>query len=75
MEREGIDFVESAQLACKEFTILHLLKNTVHKGIANSADYDRPMFFVSFSPKVENVIYENLIECDVKMITKDEVVE
>ena len=49
MEREGIDFVETAQISCKEFTILHMLKNTVHKGIANSADYDRPMFYIVFS--------------------------
>ena len=49
MEREGIDFVETAQVSCKEFTILHMLKNTVHKGIANSADYDRPMFYIVFS--------------------------
>ncbi len=38
-----------------------MLKNTVHKGIANGADYDRPMFFVTFSPNVENLFNEELI--------------
>lgn len=51
LEREGVDCLEVAQVVCKEFTILHMLKNTVHKGIANSADYNRPMLFVTFSPK------------------------
>ena len=28
-------------------------KNTVHKGIANTGDFDRPMFFCNYSTNFE----------------------
>ena len=43
LDREGRDYAEIAQIVCREFTILHLQRNTVHRGIKNSSDYDRPM--------------------------------
>lgn len=52
LEKEGVDCIQVAQVICRDFMILHMHKNTVHKGIANSADYDRPMVFATFSSKV-----------------------
>ena len=36
--------------------ILHLLKNTIHRGIKNQADYDRPMFFIYLTPDKDFMI-------------------
>ena len=64
LEREGRDYVEIAQIICREYTILHLLRNTIHRGIKNRADYDRPMFYAYCTPEKELKLKEGVIESD-----------
>lgn len=58
-------------MVCKEFSVLHLTKNTVHRGIKNSADYDRPMFYCLFSPDENFDFKERAIESDSNIEVKD----
>ena len=67
LEREGRDHVEIAQIVCREFTILNLQKNTVHRGIKNRSDYDRPMLMVYFSPMKDYKLLEEDIESDTEI--------
>ena len=67
LEREGRDHIEIAQIVCREFTILHLLSNTVHRGIRNSSDYDRPMFFAFATPDEDFFVKEKSVESDVNI--------
>lgn len=47
LDAEGCDVVEVAQLICRPFSLLRLLPDTPHRGIANGEDYDRVMFIVT----------------------------
>ncbi len=47
MDAEGVDAIEVTQLVCRPFTLVRLLPDTPHRGIANSADHDRVMFWVT----------------------------
>lgn len=49
LEREGLDYMEVIQVVCKPYMVLKMGENTVHRGIMNREDEDRPMFFCTFS--------------------------
>src|SRR5690349_3568078 len=59
LEREGPDClaIEVSQLVCGPFTLLRMQEQTMHRGIPNSEDVDRPLFFV-----MVNRFYEPLQE-------------
>ena len=44
---------------------MHLLKNTIHRGIKNQADYDRPMFFIYLTPDKDFMIKESVVASDI----------
>jgi hypothetical protein len=51
LERSECDAIEIRQLICKAYTILHMREGTVHRGIGNGEDYDRPLFYINLSKK------------------------
>jgi len=46
-ESEGIDAVVVKQVICKPFCLLKMLPGTPHRGIGNSDNYDRVLFWVT----------------------------
>jgi hypothetical protein len=59
MEKEDVDYVEVSQLACKPYLLTKMHPSTCHRGIANSDDFDRLVFWVT----VDNHLH--LLEEDV----------
>jgi len=51
LEAEQISSIEIRQIVCKPFCLLQLLPGTIHRGICNSDDYDRIMFWVTVDVK------------------------
>ena len=49
LDREGVTHLEVTQIISRPFSILKLMPNVIHRGIANKEDYDRNMFFISTS--------------------------
>jgi hypothetical protein len=47
LDAEEADAIEVVQLVCRPFSLVRLLPNTPHRGIANGEDYDRVMLCVT----------------------------
>lgn len=60
-DAEGCDAVEIVQLVCRPYSLIRLLPNTPHRGIANGEDEDRIMFFVTvddhYHPLAETPVF------------------
>lgn len=49
LDREGVTHLEVTQIIARPFSVVKLMPNVIHRGIANKEDYDRNMFFISTS--------------------------
>jgi hypothetical protein len=49
LAREETTHMEVSQVISEPFSILKLMPNVIHRGIANKEDYDRVLFFLSTS--------------------------
>jgi len=49
LDREGVTHLEVTQIISRPFSIVKLMPNVIHRGIANKENYDRNMFFISTS--------------------------
>jgi len=49
LDREDVEYLEVSQIIVRPFSVVKLLPNTIHRGIANKENYDRNMFFISTS--------------------------
>lgn len=47
LTEEDVPFMEVKQLICKPFCMLQLMPQTPHRGIANTDNFDRIMFFLT----------------------------
>ena len=61
-----------AQIICKPYVILQLNKSTVHRGIPNTTDIDRPMFFIFCSPTEETNFPKDAVLSEEKNLIKKE---
>jgi hypothetical protein len=66
MDDEGVDHLEVCQLVCKPYTLFKLYPGVVHRGIANKAEYDRVVFFVSTNPTFIDIEEEGELVGDLK---------
>lgn len=67
LECEGTTHMEVTQVISEPFSILKLMPNVIHRGIANKEDYDRVLFFLSTSkasrvPIIGESIYSKVSE-------------
>ena len=70
LEREDVDCIEVSQVICKPFMMLRMGENTVHKGIRNSTNEDRPLFFCCYSTNAEYKFNEDPVETHAKITGK-----
>ena len=65
--REETSHMEVTQVISEPFSILKLMPNVIHRGIANREDYDRILFFLSTSkasriPDIGETTYSKVLE-------------
>lgn len=65
--REETTHMEVTQVISEPFSILKLMPNVIHRGIANKEDYDRILFFLSTSkvsriPDIGETTYSKVLE-------------
>ena len=49
MDFLGVDSLEVKQIVCKPYTVIKGGAGTIHRGIANRSEIDRPLFWVNYS--------------------------
>ena len=49
MDFLGVDHFEVKQIVCKPYNVIKTGACTIHRGIANRTEKDRPLFWVNYS--------------------------
>ena len=65
----GVDQIEVKQICCRPFTLIKGGAGTIHRGIANRSDKDRPLFWVNYS-KTDYKIIDEQAESQSKRVTR-----
>ena len=53
MDNAGLLGLTVAQTLCHAFTVLHMAPGTIHRGIPNGENHERPMFFIEIDNQVK----------------------
>lgn len=58
MENEGLLGMTVAQTICRAFTLLFMAPGTIHRGIPNGENHDRPMFYIEMDDERRRFVDE-----------------
>ena len=70
MDFLGVDHLEVKQICCKPYTLIKGGAGTIHRGIANRSDKDRPLFWVNYS-KTDYKIIDEQAESQSKRVKRE----
>ena len=56
MENEGLLGMTVAQTISRAFTLLYMAPGTIHRGIPNGENHDRPMFFIEMDDERSRIV-------------------
>lgn len=63
LESEGLESIEVRQMVAKPFSVLHMLPGTMHRGVPNTDNFDRIVFYVAiddyYHDPIEHGTYES----------------